>query len=225
MVKSQNHNLNAVIGLIFMLAASPLAVTYAQADTIQDDNSLESKFEEREHAKTILAERIVDGKLQVRHFEVSENVSNDEIRRTLMFNGETHGWAYVNAKAYNSGIVLFNGKAIKVSENDWKLSAQGTIEVGERSLDLDLSGRVHSQNVIMYGTASNDELQFRIILTGNVAQSGEDNTFAIAFIHAGLKDSENNEMIKLYQLGQVTFESSDGEKPEVDSLRSSIAVA
>lgn len=224
MVKSQNHNLRAVIGVIFMLAASPLAVTYVQAETVQDDDSFESKFEEKEHARTILAERIVDGELQVRHFEVSGDVSNDEIRRALMFDGETHGWAYVNGKAYNSGIVLFNGKAIKVSEHNWKLSAQGTIEVGERSLDLDLSGRVRGQNVIMHGTAVNDELQFRIILTGNVVKSGEDNTFAIAFIHAGLKDSEDNEVIKLYQLGQVTFESPDGEKPEVDSL-SSIAVA
>ena len=224
MVKSQNHNLRAVIGVIFMLAASPLAVTYVQADTTQDD-SVESKFEEKESARTILAERIVDGRLQVRHFEVSEDSTSDEIRRALMFDGETHGWAYVNGKAYNSGIVLFNGKAIKVSEHNWKLSSQGTIEVGGQNLDLDLSGRVHGHNVIMHGTATNDELQFRIILTGNIAQSGEDNTFAIAFIHAGLKDSVNNETIKIYQLGQVTFESPGVGKTEVDSLKSSTTVA
>lgn len=224
MVKSQNHNLRAVIGVIFMLAASPLAVTYVQADITQDD-SVESKFEEKKSARTILAERIVDGRLQVRHFEVSEDSTSDEIRRALMFDGETHGWAFVNGKAYNSGIVLFNGKAIKVSEHNWKLSSQGTIEVGGQNLELDLSGRVYGHNVIMHGTATNDELQFRIILTGNIAQSGEDNTFAIAFIHAGLKDSVNNETIKIYQLGQVTFESPGVGKTEVDSLKSSTTVA
>lgn len=224
MVKSQNHNLRAVIGVIFMLAASPLAVTYVQADITQDD-SVESKFEEKKSARTILAERIVDGRLQVRHFEVSEDSTSDEIRRALMFDGETHGWAFVNGKAYNSGIVLFNGKAIKVSEHNWKLSSQGTIEVGGQNLDLDLSGRVTGHNVIMHGTATNDELQFRIILTGNIAQSGEDNTFVIAFIHAGLKDFENNETIKIYQLGQVTFESPGVGKTEVDSLKSSTTVA
>ncbi len=223
MVKSQNHNLRAVIGLIFMLAASPLAVTYVQAEVQEDNSDAESEVKER--VRTILTERVIDGKLQVRHFEISEEVSSDEIRRTLMFEGETHGWAYVNGKAYNSGIVLFNGKAIKVSEHSWKLSSQGTLEVEGGSLDLELSGRANSHNVIMHGTATSDELQYRIILTGKIAKSGEDDTFAIVFIHAGLKDSKNDETIKLYQLGQVTFESPDVEKPQVDSLRNPILVA
>jgi hypothetical protein len=224
MVKSQNHNLRAVIGIIFMLAASPLAVTYVQADVDIDGDSTESKSVVKERVRAILAERVVDGELQVRHFEISEDVSSDEIRQTLMFDGETHGWAYVNGKAYNSGIVLFNGKAIKISDHSWKLSAQGTIDVGGRNLDLDLSGRIHGHNMIMHGTTINDELQYRIILTGNIAQS-KDDTFAIAFIHADLKNAENGETIKLFQLGQITVKSPNGEKPEVDSLRNSISVA
>ena len=224
MVKSQNHNLRAVIGIIFMLAASPLAVTYVQADIAVDSDSAESKSTVKEHVRAILAERVVDGKLQVRHFEVSEDTSSDEIRQAVMFDGETHGWAYVNGKAYNSGIILFNGKAIKISDNKWKLSAQGTIEVGGKNLDLDLSGRTHSHSIIMHGTATNDELQYRIILTGNIAQFEEDDTFVIAFIHAGLKNAENGETVKLYQLGQVTMKSPNGEKPGVDSFRNSISV-
>ncbi|MFB5597563.1 MAG: hypothetical protein ACE5RJ_00890 [Nitrosopumilaceae archaeon] len=225
MVKSQNHNLRAVIGIIFMLAASPLAVTYVQADVAVDSDSSESKSSVKESVRAILAERIVDGKLLVRHFEVSEDASSNEVRQTLMFDGETHGWAYVNGKAYNSGIVLFNGKAIKVSDHSWKLSAQGTIEVGGRNLDLDLSGRTHAHNVIMHGTATNEELQYRIILSGNIAQFKEDDTFVIALIHAGLKNAENAETIKLYQLGQVTVQLTDREKSEVDSFKNSILVA
>jgi len=223
MVKSQNHNLRAVIGIIFMLAASPLSVTYVHADSAESDDLAELEFA-KERARTILAERIVDGKLHVRHFEVSEDASFDEIRHELVFKGETHGWAYVNGKAYNSGIILFNGKAIKISDNKWKLSAQGTIEVGGKNLDLDLSGRTHSHSIIMHGTATNDELQYRIILTGNIAQFEEDDTFVIAFIHAGLKNAENGETVKLYQLGQVTMKSPNGEKPGVDSFRNSISV-
>ena len=34
--------------------------------------------------------------------------------------GQTSGWAYVNYKAYNSGIVLFDGKASKVGDNLWR---------------------------------------------------------------------------------------------------------
>ena len=219
MVKSQNHNLRAVIGIIFMLAASPLAVTYVQADVTVDSDSSESKSSVKDRVRAILAERVVDGKLEVRHFEVSKGTSSDEVRQTLMFDGETHGWAYVNGKAYNSGIILFNGKVIEISDHSWKLSAEATIKVGERNLDLDLSGRVHSHNVIMHGTATNDELQYRIILTGNIAQFQEDDTFVIAFLHAGLKNAENTETIKLYQLGQITVKSDDGEKPEIDSFK------
>ena len=40
MVKSQNHNTRAVLAVIFMLAASPLAVTYSHAE-VSDENDEE----------------------------------------------------------------------------------------------------------------------------------------------------------------------------------------
>ncbi len=219
MVKSQNPNLNAVIGIMFMLVASPLAVTYAQADEI--DSDLVESISTKERVSAILTEQIIDGKLQVRHFEISVDASSDEIPQTLMFEGKAHGWAYVKGKAYNSGIVIFDGKAIKISDRNWRLSTQGTMELEGRNLDL--VGRGHGSNVIMHETTSNDDLKFRIVLTGNITPSEEDD--AIAFIHAGLKNAESGETIKLYQLGQIIVEAPEGVILQTDSLRNSILVA
>ena len=228
MVKSQNQNTRAVLAVIFMLAASPLAVTYAQAE-VTDENDQETsksvKMTRGEKVKAILAERIIDGKLQVRQFDVAEDASSDEIRRALMFEGKTTGWAYVSGKAYNSGIVLFDGKAIKIGERIWDLSSKGQIEVAGRTLDLDLKGKAHGHRVILHGTATNNDLEYRVVLSGNVAQSGEDDIFAIAFVHAGLKNPESGPNIKLFHLGQLTVQSPEGDKPIIDSFKKSVSVA
>ena len=228
MVKSQNHNTRAVLAVIFMLAASPLAVTYSHAEVSDENDEEISKSVEMtrgERVKAILAERIVDGKLQVRQFDVAENASPDEIRKALMFEGKTTGWAYVSGKAYNSGIVLFDGKAIKIGERSWDLSSKGEIEVAGRTLDLDLKGKAHGHRVILHGTATNNDLEYRIVLSGNVAQSGEDDIFAIAFVHAGLKNPESGPNIKLFHLGQLEVQSPNGDKPAIDSFKKSVSVA
>ena len=227
MVKSQNHNTRAVLAVIFMLATSPLAVTYSHAEITNENDEEISKSVEMtrgEKVKAILAERIVDGKLQVRQFAVAENASSDEIRKALMFEGKTTGWAYVSGKAYNSGIVLFDGKAIKIGERSWDFSSKGEIDAG-RTLDLDLKGKAHGHRVILHGTATNNDLEYRIVLSGNVAQSGEDNIFAIAFVHAGLKNPESGPNIKLFHLGQLEVQSPDGEKLAIDSFKKSVSVA
>lgn len=229
MVNSQNHKTRAAIAVICMLAASPLAVTFAQAEVTDGESDSEVskslKMTRSDKVKAILAERIVDGKLQVRQFDVAEDATPDEIRRTLMFEGKTTGWAYVSGKAYNSGIVLFDGKAIKIGERSWDLSSKGEMEVAGRTLDLELKGKAHGQRVILHGTATNDDLEYRIVLSGKVAQSGEDDIFAIAFIHAGLKNPEVGPNIKLLHLGEISVHSNHGDKPTIDSFKESVSVA
>lgn len=228
MVKSQNQNIRAVIAVIFMLAASPLAVTYSHAEVVDENEQEISKSVEMtrsEKVKAILAEKIVDGKLQVRQFDVAEDASPDEIRKALMFEGKTTGWAYVSGKAYNSGIVLFDGKAIKIGERSWDLSSKGEIEVAGRTLDLDLKGKAHGHRVILHGTATNNDLEYRVVFSGNIAQSGEEDIFAIAFVHAGLKNPESGPNIKLFHLGQLAIQSPVGDKPTIDSFKESVSVA
>ena len=228
MVKSQNQKTHAALAVIFMLAASPLAVTFAQAEVTDSDTDNEVsksvKMTRNDKVKAVLAEKIIDGKLQVRQFDVAADASPDEIRKALMFEGKTTGWAYVSGKAYNSGIILFDGKAIKIGERSWDLSTKGEMEVAGRTLDLDLKGKSHGQRVILHGTATNDDLEYRIVLSGKVAQSGEEDIFAIAFVHAGLKNPESGPNIKLLHLGQITVESPIGDKPTIDSFKESVSV-
>ena len=227
MVKS-NQNFRTGLMIIFMLAACPLTISHVQAET-SDESGMDSIKEipksalaKKENVKTILTERVKDGNLQVRYFEVPEDFTDEQIRKALSFEGETLGWAFVNAKAYNAGIVLFNGKAIKVGENAWRVTSQGTVELGGRHLDLELSGKIREQNVILHGTASNEGLTYKVIFSGKVALAGEENTFAIAFVNAGLQDTDSGHTIQLFQLGDIHVKSDN--QIQLDEFRKSILV-
>lgn len=189
-----------------MLTASPLTVTYVDADLANENveesikfstDKVKSKQEKKEVLKTILTEKVVDGKLLVHHFEVPEDAAPDEIRKILLSYGETRGWAYVKNKSYNAGIVLFDGKVIKVGESDLILSSQETIKRG-KTLESDLSGRAYDSQVILHGNASNNDLRYRIVLSGKIAQTENEDNLAIAFIHAGLKNPEMGSPIKFF---------------------------
>ncbi|RDJ32023.1 MAG: hypothetical protein DWQ19_13310 [Crenarchaeota archaeon] len=227
MVKS-NQNFRTGLMIVFMLAASPLTISQVQAENT-DDSGMDSIKEipksaivQKEKVRTILTERVIDGNLQVRYFEVPEDYTDEQIRKALSFEGETLGWAFVNAKAYNAGIVLFNGKAIKVGENAWRMTSQGAVELGGRHLDLELSGKIRGQNVILHGTASNEELTYKVIFSGKVALAGEENTFAIAFVNAGLQDTDSGETIRLFQLGEIQVRSDN--QIHLDEFRKSFVV-
>ena len=106
--------------ILLMLSTSPVSVTYSFADSEDvkvDKKDENSKNVKKEPLRAILTEEIVDGKLKVRHYALPENTTDEDMQRMLSFEGHTSGWAYVNFKAYQSGIVLFDGKASKVGEN------------------------------------------------------------------------------------------------------------
>ena len=224
MVKSHNQRLRAVIGIMFMLATSPLSVNYVHADDIVSKTELSedfakelSKSDRKDRMRSILTEQIVDGKLRVRHFEVSQDATSEDIREIVSFEGKTTGWALVKGKAYSSGIVLYDGKIIRIDDQNWRVTTQGSLEVGGRNLELDLSGCVHDSNVILHGTATNDDLEFRVIFSGKIAETDSDGVYALAFTHVGLKSTENGPSVKLYQIGNITLQNEN-----LDSQNSSI---
>ncbi len=115
MIKSHNRTIG-VITILLMLGASPLSVTYSFAD-------IENNQKERLGA--ILTEEVVNGKLEVRHYALPDDIPKEDMQRRLSFEGKTSSWAYVNYKAYHSGIILFDGKASKVGENHCGISTNG----------------------------------------------------------------------------------------------------
>ena len=147
-----------------MLGASPISITYSFAEN-------ESNKIENEEFKTILTEKVVDGKLQVRQYTLPEDFSETDLKRMLSFEGQI-SWAYVNYKMYQSGIVLFDGKVSKIGENLWEISVEND---------------------------SNEELSYKIVFSGKNPKTEEENGFAISFMNNIIKNLETAQNSRLMQ--------------------------
>ncbi len=213
MIKSQNRTIG-VIAILLMLGASPLSVTYSFAD-IEDDqedkkrqnNPKAEKNIQKDRLGAILTEKVVNGKLEVRHYALPDDITEKDMQRVLSTEGQTSGWAYVNYKAYHSGIVLFDGKASKVGENLWEISTNDVINLGEGQIDLELSGKSNGSHVVMHETASDEDLSYRVVFSGKVVETDEENIVAIYFMNSGLKNPEMGQNIKFLHIGEMTTKS------------------
>lgn len=213
MVKFQNRTIG-VIAILLMLCSSPLSVTYSFAD-IEDDQEDEKeqnnpkveKSTQKDRLRVILTEKVVNGKLEVRHYALPDDTTEEDMQRTLSFEDQTLGWAYVNYKAYHSGIVLFDGKASKVGENLWEISTNGALNLVDRQFDLELSGKSNGSNAVMHETASDEDLSYRVIFSGKVEETDEGNTNFISFINSSLKNPEMGQNIKFLQIIELNINS------------------
>ena len=212
MVKSHNRTIG-VIAILLMLGTSPLSVTYSFADI--EDNQEDKKGQnnpkaekniQKERLGAILTEKVVNGKLEVRHYSLPDNITEEDMQRMLSFEGQTSGWAYVNYKAYHSGIVLFDGKASKVGENLWEISTNDVINLGEGQIDLELSGKSNGSHVVMHETASDEDLSYRVVFSGKVSETDEENVIVMSFMNSGL-NPEIGQNIKFLQIGELTIKS------------------
>ncbi len=213
MIKSQNRTIG-VIAILLMLGASPLSVTYSFAD-IEDDqedkkrqnNPKAEKNIQKDRLGAILTEKVVNVKLEVRHYALPDDITEKDMQRVLSIESQTSGWAYVNYKAYHSGIVLFDGKASKVGENLWKISTNDVINLGEGQIDLELSGKSNGSHVVMHETASDEDLSYRVVFSGKVVETDEENIVAIYFMNSGLKNPEMSQNVKFLHIGEMTTKS------------------
>ncbi len=213
MVKPHNRTIG-VITILLMLGASPLSVTYSFADT--GDNQEDKKGQndpkseksiKKEKQRAILTEKVVNGKLKVQHYALPDDITEEDMQRMLSFEGQTSGWAYVNYKAYHSGIVLFDGKASKVGENLWEISTNGVLNLEERQFDLESSGKSNDSHVVMHKVASDEDLSYRVVFSGKIAESDKENIIAISFMNSSLKNPEMGQNIKFLQIGELATNS------------------
>ena len=170
-----------------MLFSSTLSVNYsfAESEEIQEEKSkLENIRKDR--LWTILTEKVVNGKLEVQHYTLPSNISEEDMHRELSLDGQTTGWAYVNYKVYHSGIVLFDGKASKVGENLWEISSNDILNFRESQFDLQLN--VES-NKIIQESVLDKELNFRIIFTGKLVETNQEDVLSLYFTILGLKNT------------------------------------
>jgi len=197
-----------------MLSASPLSVTYSFADIeynqegkiVQNDSKvLKSTQEERKRA--ILTEKIVNGKLEVQQYALPDDISKEDLQRMLSLEGQISDWAYVNYKAYHSGIVLFDGKASRVGENLWEISRSGFPYPEEVQMDTQFNGISSDSQITMPGTTLEKDLSYRVIFSGKVVETNEETIFAISFMNSGFKNPEIGQNIKFLQMGDSSINS------------------
>ncbi|WP_428326114.1 hypothetical protein [Nitrosopumilus sp.] len=199
MVKPQNRTIGA-IAVLLMLAASPITVTYSFAD---NTGVYEPKGSSKnEGLGVILTEKMVDGKLKVQRYALPSDTSKEDMQRMLSL--ETSGWAIMNYKAYNAGITLFDGKAIKVGQDLWEISTNGILSLGEKEFDLELSGKSNGSHVTMHGTASDEDLSYKVVFSGKITEN--ENVFEVFFNSA--VNPEMGQNVKFLQIGTTSFEKS-----------------
>ena len=210
-MKKFRNNAFRVVAMLVMLSTAPLGVSYSFAESkeslefeeIQYDQTL-PKNTHSDGIRTILTEKVVNGKLEVMEFVLPKDTTDEDLKRILLEG--TSGWAYFNSPAYHSGIVLFDGIASKDGDKYWKISVNGTLNLFKGELDLKLSGKSNSITEISENP-SNENLDYRVIFSGKMIESGEDNEFAIAVMNSTLKNPETNMGIKVLQSGNPASES------------------
>ncbi len=97
------------------------------------------------------------------------------------------------------------------------------LTLGERQFNLELSGKSNGSHIVMHGTASDEDLSYKVIFSGKVTETDEENVFVIALMNFGLKNPEIGQNIKFLQIGELTInsEKSIGSNQE---FRNSISV-
>jgi hypothetical protein len=194
-----------------MLSTAPLGVSYSYAEMeenleleeIQNDqNLLENSNPDR--IRTILTEKVVNGKLEVIELILPKDTTDEDINRILSLEG-TSGWSFINFQEYHSGIVLFDGKVSKVGEKYWKVSIHGTLDLSKGALNLHLSGKSDNSNPEIRENSFNEDLDYRVIFSGKMEESGKENIFEIAFMNS-TQIPETSQNIKLLQFGTENSE-------------------
>jgi hypothetical protein len=182
---TKSHKNKTVRGIIFliMLATSPLAMTdsYSSEGEIGSQENAKSAYNVKKESflRAILTEKVVNGKLEVRQYALPEDVSTKDIQRMLMIGSETVGWAYVNYKTYQEGIVLFDGKISKNGENSWMISDFEVNFSVDRYILNQSSDRSDNNSAIADKTSTDEDLRYRIIFSGKMTEAESYNVFTI----------------------------------------------
>jgi len=212
-MKKFRNNTFRVVAMLLMLSTAPLGVSYSYAENEENLEFKEIQYDtqlpENSHLdgiKTILTEKVVNGKLEVMEFVLPKDTTKEDLKRILSLEG-TSGWSYINSQTYHSGIVLFDGNASRVGDKYWKISVNGTLNLFKGELDHKLSGKSNNSATENSPSSFNENLGYRVIFSGKMIESGEGSEFAIAFMNSTLRNPETNIDIRLLQFENPTSES------------------
>ena len=171
MQKTYKKSLGMIV--LLMLATSSLSANYsfAESNHSQELSTPTEKIEncQKNGLRTILTEKIVDGKLEVQQYALPDIITEEDLQRVIQLDSQTSNWAYL-CNAYNSGIVLFDGKASKLGDSFWKISSE--------FLNSELSEwKVEDDNHLISQKQSVQDYYFEIIFSVNTGEIQENELF------------------------------------------------
>ena len=189
--------------VLLMLGASPTSVTYSFADTsktVQEETYENQphieKNAQNEKIKGILTEKIVNGKLEVRHYALPDRILVEDMKRILLFDEQTSSWTYVTQNAYESGIVLFDGKVSKEERKFWTIVSNNTTKFQENPPISELKVNSNDMTELSEKTFSEENFSYKVIFSGNNANMTEENEYVISLMKLGVDSHyEENEIL------------------------------
>lgn len=187
MPKPKKRTIEA-IAILMMLSTSPLSITYSFADIGSNQESEMGNISQKEELELILTEKVVNGKLKVQHYALPDDATEEDMRRAISIEDGISNWAYVNYKAYHSGIVLFDGKASKVGENLWKISSNAVLNSDEKILDIELDKESTDLHITKRNVTEEDVI-YRVIFSGKSGEMDREHELVIFFMKLGLNNN------------------------------------
>jgi len=164
---------------------------------------------QNEEFEVVLTEKIVNGKLEVQHYTLSDDISKEDMHR-ISFEGEISSWVYVNYDVYHSGIIIFDGKVSKIGENLWGISVNDVLNPEEEDFNLKLGEKSNDSHVIEDESTQEKEFGYRVIFSGKIGETDGENIFAISLVNSDFENPEIGQNIKFLHIEELMMNS---EKP------------
>lgn len=177
------------IFILYMLGASPLAITYSYAEM---DMSNLKRDSTQENWKIIITEKVVNGKLQVKQYTFPKNASTLDIQKILSLEGE-NDWVYASHSTYQYGIVLFDGKSSNIDGFSTKiLPIDEGLEFGNSE------------------SSKNKEISYKIIFSGKMIETNFDINSVISIMNLGWKilqltQNDESNLVSFQNLDHIDF--------------------
>ncbi len=121
----------------------------------------------------------------------------------LTFEGKAAGWTVIGSHAWESSTYL-NGEAWHIRGDIWKIHSKGTLNVADRSVDVELKGFAHGHRLTLHGTGYIGEDPIRVFIRGHYAPTVDYGEFALAFTQMGVQNQNTGAKFTMAQIGSVT---------------------
>lgn len=193
MKKSKKRSFG-VIAILLILSTSPLSVSYSFADFEENDSSLL----ENGRLGMILTEKVINGELKIQQYSLPDKFSDEDMKRMPSFDEQPSSWAYVNYKTLHSGIVLYDGKASKIGEDQLKISTN-VLKDSQSRLELNENSERNED--------SEKELIYKVIFSGNIVNSDFESEKIIYFVNSILfpEMALNDKFLEYEEFGNNSF--------------------